>query len=153
MAETGLEGFEDNDWDDILEELRVLVISSGFGHWDEAMFAHIEEEGELNPRSVLIYYLDEFMAFLSVRSTDRLKKLSDRLGDYVSLESGEPLRGASLVIERRQADIPEDRLRRREIDLLEGETSDAFIKELWTFRVAIVGEGPPEYFNEPGDAS
>lgn len=46
-----LEDLNDEDWEDLLSELRLLVAASGYSEWDAAMAAHLEE-AEIPEREV-----------------------------------------------------------------------------------------------------
>ena len=141
----GMEDFSEGEWQSILDELRILVIGSGFAQWDEAMMAALEEEEDsIGAQDTLVRYGRDFVMFLKVRSEASMRGMRDRLDGLVRQEGGEPV--ASVLLESRLDDSQEL--------LSYGDTSDAFTIELSRIFSAIAdrGGGFPEDFDlEPED--
>jgi hypothetical protein len=133
---TVFDDFGDEEWQATLDELRLLVISSGFGEWDAAMIASLDEEEErFDSRSDVLQYAQRFSQFLKVRTSSNLKRMTDRLGQLLVDDQDEPVRNANL----RDGRSPPQ-------PLLFNETSDEFIAEIAAFANAVAGEAG--YFDE-----
>ena len=125
--------FSEEDWRDLLAELRLLVVSAGFEGWDIAMVTALEEHGRapLSARNQVRAYASRFGRFLEVRSAKNMKLMRVELGSLLKNESGDPVTDAIVI----------DEARKREQLVLGDEPSDFLVEAFATFVKAIDGEG------------
>lgn len=135
---SGFQGFDDHDWRETLSELRLMVASAGFGDWDVAAAAVLDEDGERgqNPRMRLFQYARLFASFLAARSELNLARMREELGEILRDENGRPVTGAIVVDEHR------DRID----EILEGPPSDRLLEVVNAFANAVDGQG--RYFDD-----
>jgi hypothetical protein len=130
--------FSDQEWAEIFQEFRHLVISHGFASWDEAMTeALTEEEETLNPLRLLSKYCVGFMHFLKIRSSRNLSTIQTNMNEIIKTESRHKL---EFLVKHPFYD--------QEFDLFDGTNSDEFVIELGEFLKALNGQDNG-YFDEP----
>lgn len=131
--------FDEQDWTELFEEFRQLVITSGFSAWDQSMIEALAEDDEIliSGRALLLQYGFELTRFLKVRSQDNLSKLQTRMGEMIGTSDGGRVRGAVVRT-----------LAGAELSVLSGEPSDDLIRELSAFLFDVSGEDGG-YFDDP----
>lgn len=135
--------FDDEDWHELLAELRLIVIGAGFADWDANMVRALQEESEQEDRLVmgwdaarraLFDYAKGFRSFLSVRSARNLARLR---GDFSDLVAGD--HGGDVLLADPSGELS--------VSLLEGQSSDALIAEIDAFVHALLEDDG--YFDGP----
>ncbi|CAH0496439.1 hypothetical protein [Novosphingobium sp. CECT 9465] len=133
--------FSDGEWQEIFDELRLLVQRAGYGEWDRATIESLGDDfedgerapfdrlGMLPPHEQLERYTRNFISFLKLRSRPIREKQAERLAAFLRTESGAPVREIQVDFEGR--DLP----------LFEGDDDpDGMIEELAMFLSEISGE-------------
>jgi hypothetical protein len=120
--------FDDDQWREVFEELRIQVIGAGFGDWDRNAICALEEAA---PRTAMSSYLDSFARFLKVGSTPYREELQTRLGMVLETGDGMPVTRAILRLE-------EDGSTR---ELLSGPSSDDAIAAIFQLSRALFEGG------------
>lgn len=136
----GTDDFDENDWRELLAELRLLVVSAGFIEWDASMAAALEEDEEGDrgsSRWQVIRYAKSFLIFLSVRSDSNLERMRVELAELIRTEREQPVTDA----------IVRDRDGEEGASVLAGRPSDGAIAELRRFIDALVED--TGYFDDP----
>lgn len=136
----GTDDFEEDDWRELLAELRLLVVSFGFIEWDASMAAALEEDEEAgrdNARWQVIRYAKSFSMFLSVRSNANIERMRGELAELIRTDREQPVTDAIV----RQRDGEEG------VSVLAGRRSDRVIVELRGFVDALLRD--TGYFDDP----
>lgn len=93
----GTEDFDEDDWRELLAELRLLVVSAGLIEWDASMAAALEEEEEADrgsARRQVIRYAKSFLMFLTVRSEANLERMRGELAELIRADREQPVTDA-----------------------------------------------------------
>ena len=125
--------FDEKDWEELLAELRLLVVSVGFIAWDASMATALEEEEEAyleSARGQVIHYAKSFSEFLSVRSDENLERMRSELAELIQTEREQPVTDAVV----REQDSEEG------VSVVDGQRSDVLIVELRYFVDALLGD-------------
>ncbi|MCW6037454.1 hypothetical protein K4A83_14400 [Spirulina subsalsa FACHB-351] len=136
----GIDDFDEDDWRELLAELRLVVVSFGFIEWDASMTAALEEEEEVERDSAhwqVIRYAKSFSMFLTVRSAENLKRMRDEFAELVRTERAQPVTDAIVL----KPDGEEG------VSVLDGPRSDDLIAELKRFVDALRED--TGYFDDP----
>ncbi len=136
----GTDDFDEDDWQELLAELRLLVVSAGFIEWDSSMAAALEEEEEADrggARWQVIRYAKSFSMFLTVRSEANLERMRGELVELIRTDREQPVTDA----------IVRDREGERSISVFAGRRSDGVIAELRRFVDALLED--TGYFDDP----
>lgn len=135
--------FDDDDWQELLAELRLIVIGAGFTDWDASMIRSLGEDRDDadlplldrdDSRRMLFSYIKGLQVFLSVRSSRSLSRLQV---EYQNLLEGEGRSDVRLA----------DPAGGRGISLFEGRPSDHLVDEIEAFVRALNEDD--SYFDGP----
>ena len=98
------DAFDDEEWQFLLDELRMLVVRAGFADWDSAMAQCLTEPDEEtapvdaliapSPHTQLRNYTERFMRFLKVDSAWARERRRETLGSLVQTPDGLRAEGA-----------------------------------------------------------
>lgn len=133
--------FSEEEWQEIFDELRLLVQRAGYGDWDRATInslsddfedgerAPFERRGLLPPHTQLERYTKDFIGFLRLRSKETQARQRTELAKLLQTESGAPVEDIRVDFEGRALLLDESE-----------DDPDAMIAALNTFLHEIVGE-------------
>lgn len=110
--------FDQEEWQQILDEFRLLVMQSGFSDWDSAMVQALDEAGVMDPdrelqshtRSPvdqLRFYAREFTYFLKTRSNWAQDHRSNELSELLRTESGDVVKSCIVDFHGRRISLSE----------------------------------------------
>lgn len=146
-----LQNYSDRDWQEILDEFRLLVARAGFADWDRATADALSETGddELDrrdsfsadgaPLEQLRRYAVEFTRFLKARSRWTLDEDRRRLAHLLTATDGQQIDDIKVVFDDRD----ETRSLYERVD-----DTDAMIEDLGRFVDELYGED--RYFWDDG---
>lgn len=133
--------FSEEEWQEIFDELRLLVQRAGYGDWDRATIdslsddfedverAPFERRGMLPPHMQLERYTKDFIGFLRLRSKETRERQRNALEGLLRTETGTPVADVRVDVEGRALSLDES-----------GDDPDAMIAALNTFLHEIAGE-------------
>ncbi len=136
-----IDAFSEEEWQEIFDELRLLVQRAGYGEWDRATMdslgddsedtlrAPFERRGMLPPHTQLERYTKDFIGFLRLRSKEAQARQRIMLSEFLQTESGAPVDDIRVDFEGRSLSLDES-----------GDDPDAMIAALDTFLHEIAGE-------------
>jgi hypothetical protein len=144
-----LQEFSEEDWRNILEEFRLLVVRAGYADWDASMAAALSEAEEDRERfdplprqpavESLRNYTAAFMRYLKARSRYTLDERRHELGNLLHTTSGAPVEDFVLDIDG------------REYSIFAGEDDpDSMIEVLQRFLAELHGENTDFWTGSPG---
>ena len=138
-----LQNYSDRDWQEILDEFRLLVARAGFADWDRATADALIETGDDEPDrrdgfsadgaplEQLRRYAGEFIRFLKARSRWTLDEDRRSLAHLLTATDGQPIDDFKVVFDDRD----ETRSLYERVD-----NTDAMIEELRWFIDELYGE-------------
>lgn len=96
------EDFNEDEWQDVFDEFRLLVVRAGYSDWDASAMEALADETDARDRRYdrseamsqveqLRRYTAAFMRFLKVRSRYAREERLGQLGKLLHTESGEPV--------------------------------------------------------------
>lgn len=136
----GTDDFDEDDWLELLAELRLLVVSTGFIEWDASIAAAFEEEEDSDRGSArwkVIRYAKSFSMLLAVRSEANLERMRGELAELIRTEEERAVTDA----------VVRDRDGVEGVSVLAGRPSDGVIVELRRFVDALLED--TGYFEDP----
>jgi hypothetical protein len=133
-----VEEFSDDEWQDVFDELRLLINGAGFAEWDIAMIAALDEEfpseAEIDrpvhggAHARLVNYGQSFMGLLKTTSRYNLDRSREALGSLLINESGRPVDTVLIDVGGRT------------ISLFDASPTDPMIEMLQQFLGTITGQ-------------
>jgi hypothetical protein len=111
------EDFSDSEWQDVLDEFRLLVVRAGYTDWDASAMEALADEIEdgsgarhdrvpvITPVEQLRRYAGAFMRYLKARSRYARDERFGQLGNLLHTEGGAPVEDFLVDFEGRDRPI------------------------------------------------
>ena len=109
--------FSDPEWQDVLDEFRILVSRAGYADWDAAAIEALDDEAEdgdglrdervryVPPVEQLRRYARAFSLFLKVRSRDAQELRRVQLGNILRTADGAPVENVVVDFDGREQSV------------------------------------------------